>query len=150
MTATTAPTRPGTRVVFELSRVVPLPPEQAWHRLTDWAGHGEWIPMTRVEVDPADPNRFVAWSGVGPLMLEDRMHAIEQHFDGRAGQCRVHKLGPILVGEAEFAVWPGLRPDSSIVHWREDVSVPVLPRFLAPLAAWVGRVLFSQALARMA
>jgi hypothetical protein len=144
-----APRGGGGRVVFQVCRTLPIPTDEAWRRLVDWAGHATWIPMTRVDVDPADPNRFVAWSGIGPVMLEDRMEAVEQHFDGASGRCRVLKLGPVLVGEAEFAVFPGLTPGSSVVQWREDVTVRRLPRFLTSVASVLGGRLFAGSLARM-
>jgi hypothetical protein len=146
----TTPSRTGTRVAFELDRTVALAPEVAWRRLVDWPGHADWIPMTRVEVDTQDPARFVAWSGLGKLALEDRMHAVEQEFDGVNGHCRVEKLGPVLVGEAAFTVAPGPTAGSSTVSWREDVAVPYLPKFLAPVAAKIGGLLFGASLRRMA
>ena len=127
-----------------------LDPAEAWRRLTDWAGHADWVPMTRVEVDPADPDAFVAFSGPGPLALEDRMRAGERSFDGSTGSCRVDKLGPVLVGEAEFAVRPGETAGSTVVGWREDVLVPHLPRVFVPLVAAAGRFLFGWSLGRMA
>lgn len=144
------PPRRGARVVFDLDRTVALAPQQAWARLTDWAGHANWIPMTRVAVDPDDPARFTAWSGPGPLALEDRMRATAMDFDGSSGRCHVDKLGPVLVGEASFTVAPGPDADTSVVTWHEDVVVPHLPGFLAPVAAAVGRLLFGWSLGRMA
>lgn len=140
----------GTRVRFDVAVVVPVGPERAWQRLTDWRTHGDWIPMTRVEVDPADPNRFTAWSGPGKLALEDRMCAEPAEFDGSSGRCRVAKLGPVLVGEAEFSVGPGLAPGTATVQWREDVTVPRLPTLFAPAVAWVSARLFALSLRRMA
>jgi hypothetical protein len=138
------------KVVFEIERTLPLSPGEAWERLVDWPGHGDWVPMTRVEVDATDPSRFVAWSGVGPLTLEDRMRVAEQHFDGESGACRVVKVGPVLTGEASFTVQPGAEPDTAVVVWREDVAVPHLPQFLSPVAAAAGKVLFGWSLKRMA
>lgn len=137
------------RVVFGVSRVLELTPQQAWSELVDWAGHARWVPMTRVEVDPADPDRFTAWSGVGPLALEDRMRAEEQRFDGSNGYCRVSKLGPVLVGTAEFAVSPAMRDGTAVVEWREDVEVPALPRVLVPVVAAASSALFGWSLRRM-
>jgi hypothetical protein len=145
-----ASTRRGASVAFSLERTLEIEPAVAWSMLTDWGGHADWIPMTRVEVDPADPARFTAWSGLGALALEDRMRATESEFDGSTGRCLVEKLGPVLVGEAEFTVRPGPTPGTATVAWREEVGVPHLPRFLAPAAAAVGKVLFGQSLNRMA
>ncbi|MGA1345410.1 MAG: SRPBCC family protein [Ilumatobacteraceae bacterium] len=145
-----APTRRGSRVEFSLARTVDLSPERAWAMLVDWPGHAEWVPMTSVEVDPEDPNRFTAWSGLGRrLALEDRMVTVEQTFDGEHGRCLVHKLGPVLVGEAEFTVAPGPTSGTAVVHWREDVHVPYLPGPLSGLTGRIGALLFAQALRRM-
>jgi hypothetical protein len=142
--------RTGTRVVFDVCVAVPLTPERAWRELTDWGGHGDWIPLTRVDVDPADPSRFVAWSGIGRAALEDRMHAEDAQFDGVHGRCRVAKLGPVLVGSAELAVGPGLADGTTVVQWHEDVTVPRLPRMLSPLVGWISARTFAAALRRMA
>jgi hypothetical protein len=140
-----------TSVVFELSRIVSMTPDAAWQRLTDWRSHGEWIPLTHVEVDAADPDSFTAWSGIGKrLALEDRMKLVEQSVDGGIRRAHIAKLGPVLVGEAEFSVSPGITPDSAVVQWRESVSVPHLPKVLAPVAAWIGKFLFTMSLGRMA
>lgn len=143
-------TASGALVEFTVSETVPLPPAEAWTRLVDWRGHGDWIPMTRVDVDPDDPNRFVAWSGLKPLVLEDRMYADHLEFDGTVGRAHVHKLGPVLVGDADLLVSPGLTDRQAVVVWREAVRVPYLPALLAPIAAWLGKTLFAQSLRRMA
>lgn len=146
--ATSAPPR-GARVAFELSRTVPLPVDQAWEMLTDWKGHEQWIPMTRVDIDPSNPDAFVAWSGPRPLALEDRMQVMASSFDGQTGSCRVAKLGPVLVGEASFTVAPGVSDGTTVVGWREDVNVRFVPRLLAPVVARIGSALFSHSLGRM-
>lgn len=139
-----------TTVSFELSRIVPMTPELAWQCLTDWRSHGEWIPLTRVEADPDDPDGFTAWSGIGRLALEDRMRLIDRRVDDFGRRARIAKLGPVLVGEAEFSVSAGITTDSAVVQWREVVSVRHLPQMLAPLAAWIGKHLFTMALGRLA
>ena len=139
-----------TIVAFELSRIVPMTPELAWQRLTDWRSHGEWIPLTRVDVDPVDPDHFTAWSGIGRLALEDRMQLIDRTVDECGRRARIAKLGPVLVGEAEFSVSAGITTESAVVQWREVVRVAHLPRILGPVAAWIGKCLFTMALGRMA
>ena len=138
-----------TTVTFELSRIVSITPELAWQCLTDWQGHGDWIPLTRVDVDPADPDRFTAWTGIGPLALEDRMRLVDQQVDGTVRRARIAKLGPVLVGEAQLSVSPGLRPDTAVVQWLEVVEMPHLPKALAPAAGWIAKQLFTMALGRM-
>lgn len=139
----------GTRVAFELEKQINLSSAEAWKRLVDWEGHGKWIPMTRVDVDPTDRTRFVAWTGIRPLVLEDRMHQLTENWDGTQGDSRVAKLGPILVGEAEFSVKPGSAANTAIVKWREDVRVPFLPRVLAPIVGWASKQAFAFSIKKM-
>ncbi len=106
--------------------------------------------MTRIEVDRNDPARFVAWSGIRPLVLEDRMHQLSGEFNGNTGSSIVAKLGPILVGEAEFSVRPGKDSNHTMVTWREDVAVKWLPRFLAPITALVSKKMFANGVKKMA
>ena len=147
-----APTTRGSRVVFDLTRVVGLDAATTWRMLTDWAGHADWVAMTTVDVDPNDPRRFTAWSGpTRRLALEDRMVAVEQHFDEAtgSGHCVVHKLGPVLVGEAAFTVNPGTASGTTEVHWREDVHVPYLPSPLSAIVGRLGAVFFGRGLVQM-
>jgi hypothetical protein len=138
------------RVVFELEVEVPLTSQEAWDRLNDWPSHGKWIPLTRIDVDRNDPARFVAYSGIRPLVLEDRMHQLTAQFDGTTGDSTVAKLGPILVGEAQFAVKPGASANSSIVRWREDVAVKWLPKFLVAPTSFIAKKMFAQGVKKMA
>ena len=155
MTTSTSPAketrRRSNRVVFDADVTLDMTVDTVWSELIDWGGHGRWIPMTRVEVDPQDPNRFIAWSGLGRLALEDRMHATEISFDGQRGTCHVDKLGPVLVGFAALtvtAVGTDATPRTR-VQWHEDVMVPYVPRFLTPVAARASGLLFSVALKRL-
>lgn len=153
-TSTTTPNetrRRSNRVVFDADVTLDMPIDKVWAELVDWGGHGRWIPMTRVDVDPQDPNRFIAWSGLGRIALEDRMHATEMAFDGQRGTCHVDKLGPVLVGFAELTV-TAAGTDSAPrtrVQWHEDVMVPYLPKFLSPVVAKASGLLFSIALKRL-
>lgn len=142
--------RTNARVVFEVDVEIPLTSQEAWNRLTDWPSHGKWIPLTRIDVDRADPKKFVAYSGIRPLVLEDRMHQLTEQFDGTSGDSTVAKLGPILVGEARFAVKPGPSPTSCVVSWREDVAVKWLPRFLTAPVAFVAKQAFASSIKKMA
>ena len=149
------PSGKGARVIFDVHRNVALTPEQAWEALIDWAGHGDWVPLTHVDIDSADPNRFTAWSGPGAsgwgrrLALEDRMQAVKVEFDADYGHCGVHKLGPTLQGVAELTVSPGPLEGTSTIHWHENVTVRRLPRFLSSITGTVSAALFNLALGRM-
>lgn len=142
------------RVRFELSRRFEIPVRELWDELVDWPGHGAWIPATTIEGDAGDPTEvgygFTAWTGFRPLALEDRMRVTRCDWDETAatGACDVEKLGPILRGTAGFSV----RADgtASVLEWYEDVTVPYLPGFLAPVAALGGRLGFTLALRKLA
>lgn len=140
----------GARVAFELEVLVQLEPQEAWNRLNDWSTHGKWIPLTRIDVDQTDPKRFIAWSGIRPLVLEDRMHQLTATFDGQIGDSTVAKLGPVLIGEARFSVRPGPQQDSTIVGWYEAVNVKWLPRFLVAPVAFLAKKAFESSVKKMA
>ena len=125
-----------------------------WDELVDWPAHGEWIPATTIEGEGGDSNEvgytFTAWTGFRPVALEDRMRVTRCDWDddAQAGVCDVEKLGPVLSGTAGFTV----RADGSgsVIDWREDVTVPYLPAFVAPVAAFVGRIGFRLSLRSLA
>lgn len=122
--------------------------------MVDWTAHANWIPATRVKVDPGDPHAigatFTAWTGYGPLTLEDRMRVKELTFDRATGtgRCVVEKLGPVLTGTAGFTV----EPDGSRtrLEWFEDVDVKYLPRFAAPAVDRLSALGFAQGMKRLA
>lgn len=139
--------RPVTRVVFDANAILDMPIDRAWQELTNWGGHGRWIPLTKVDVDAHDPNRFVAWSGFKPLALEDRMRATNLQFDGQRGTCHVEKLGPVLVGFADVTMTA--EGNCSRVVWHEDVTVPYLPSMLAGIVGKASAAFFAWSLRRM-
>lgn len=141
-------------VRFEVRHEFRSDARAVWDALVDWEGHAEWVPSTRMEVGSGDPTRegatFTAYTGFGPLVLEDRMRVEECDWDeGSAqGSCEVAKLGPVLTGSAGFRVAP--HDGGAVVEWFEKVQVPRLPQFAAPLAARVGAVGFSRAMRNLA
>ena len=149
------PSGKGARVVFDVHRDVALDAETTWEALIDWAGHGDWVPLTHVDVDVNNPDVFTAWSGPGAsgwgrrFALEDRMHAITTEFDAGYGHCVVHKLGPTLQGVAQLTVSPGPVPGTTSIHWHENVTVRRLPTFLSSLTGTISAALFNMALGRM-
>ncbi|NNE11853.1 MAG: SRPBCC family protein [Ilumatobacter sp.] len=143
------------QVHFDVRHEFETPSEQVWGELVDWEGHAAWIPMTRMEVEPGEPTapgaRFTAYTGLGPLALEDRMEVVDCEWDEAAasGSCTVAKLGPVLRGRAWFTVSP--KDDSqSVVDWNEDVTVPYTPQFLAPVVARFGAFGFKMGMRRLA
>jgi len=127
---------------------------ELWDELVDWPAHGAWIPATTIDSEPGDPTAvgytFTAWTGFRPVALEDRMRVTQCDWDEttQVGVCEVEKLGPVLGGRAGFTV--RVDGSGSAIDWREDVTVPYLPRFLAPVAAFFGRIGFQLALRSLA
>jgi hypothetical protein len=142
------------QVKFEVIQAFRAPALSVWSELIDWKGHADWVPMTRVEVEPGDPAaigaRFTAWTGLGPLALKDQMEVSVLDWDANtaSGTCEVTKLGPVLRGKAGFTVTP--TATGSELRWIEDVTVPIAPQFLAPVFARIGVIGFRQALRGLA
>lgn len=139
---------------FEVVRTFDETTQVVWNALVDWPAHGEWIPATRVEMGSDDPTavgaEFTGYTGFGPVVLEDRMRVTRCDWsDGRgAGFCEVDKLGPVLRGRAWFTVEPD--GAGTVVAWVEDVAVPYVPRFLAPLINHAATIGFRFSLRRLA
>lgn len=156
MAATTAPSPPriGTPVRFDVTVDFDASARAVWDAMVDWEAHGEWIPATRVVVDGDDPTAvgatFTGWTGVGPLMLEDRMRVAicDWDDDAQVGRCEVDKLGPVLTGRAGFTVSP--TATGSQVVWFEDVSVRRLPGPLGPIVARLSALGFRAGMGRLA
>lgn len=141
-------TNRGSRVFFRSEAIIDAPRDVVWSHLTDWSTHGEWIPLTHVDVNPSDPDLFTAFSGIGPLVLEDRMRVRDSHVGDDQSTCTIDKIGPHLVGVAKMTLTP-IGQDRTLVDWSEDVHVPYLPAFAAPAAARVASALFRAALMRL-
>lgn len=130
------------------------PARVVWDDLVDWKGHEEWIPMTRVEVGEGDMtavgHEFTAWTGPGPLALEDRMRVTKCDWDPGAdsGECEVEKLGPVLRGQAGFTVTP--TATGSTMEWFEDVTVKYVPQFVAPVINTLAAAGFKQGMKGLA
>ena len=138
---------------FVVSVEFDQPARRVWDELIDWKAHEAWIPMTRVEIHDADStavgSTFTAWTGPGPLALEDRMRVAVCDWSETtgSGSCTVDKLGPVLDGEARFTVTP--RGDDSVVKWTEDVAISWLPGFLGKPVAWIGAAGFRFGMRRL-
>jgi hypothetical protein len=145
---------PMAHVTFEVVQDFRASASAVWTELVDWKGHADWVPMTRVEVEPGDPTaigaRFTAWTGLGPLALKDQMQVSILDWDAAttSGTCEVIKIGPVLRGKAGFTVAP--TATGSELRWIEDVTVPIAPQFLAPVFARLGVIGFRQALRKLA
>ncbi|MFJ7958830.1 SRPBCC family protein [Streptomyces sp. NPDC096319] len=137
--------------LFRIERTVPLPPAEAWRRLTDWPAHGRQVPLTRTRVLTPGPNgpgtRFTARTGLGRLSFDDPMEVVrwEPPAPGRPGVCRLTKSGRVVRGWAlvEVADAPG---GGSRVSWTEELSVRGLPRAFDRVLSAAGHHVFARAL----
>lgn len=142
------------RITFDVHHRFDQDARTVWDELVDWKSHENWIPMTRVEVGDGAPtdigHEFTAWTGIGPLSLEDRMRVTKCEWDvtTSSGECEVAKLGPVLDGTAGFDVAPD--GAGSTIDWHEDVSVKYVPQFLAPILAKIGAIGFKQGMKGLA
>ncbi|MFE2142199.1 SRPBCC family protein [Streptomyces sp. NPDC059456] len=141
---------PGIRIVHR----TPLPPAEAWRRVTDWERHGAQVPLTRTIIGTAPPTRvgtrFTARTGVGRITFDDPMEVAlwRPPADASPGLVRLEKRGRAVTGWAEIGVRPG-PAGGSVVEWREELHVRGLGRRFDPLVAAAGRLLFARALARL-
>ncbi|MFE5796474.1 SRPBCC family protein [Streptomyces sp. NPDC056503] len=135
---------------FRVARSVPLAPEEAWRRLTDWPAHGRRVPLTRTTVLTSGPSRagtrFTARTGLGPLGFDDPMEVVrwEPPSGGRPGVCRLEKYGRLVRGWAEIEV--ASEAGGCRVLWTEELSVRGVPGVFDGALARVGRVVFGRAL----
>jgi len=141
-------------VIFQLERTVPLSPQDAWRRLTQWSRHGDAVPFTRVHVLTPPPTRegtvLVARSGVGPLAFDDRMEVTgwqPPDADG-PGRCRLDKRGRVVLGWAEIEVRPSPGGRTRVI-WREELRLRFLPSLFDPLLRTTARSVFGRAVNRL-
>lgn len=127
-----------------LEQHLPMRAGDAWRVLCDWEDHGRWVPFTKVETN-ADGS-FVAYTGVWPMRLTDRMQV--SSIDEAGMSAVIEKLGPYVKGEAAFSV-RAFDEDSCVVVWRENISIPLVPSFLSPLLKYATKAAFKLALKRM-
>ncbi|MEU9076951.1 SRPBCC family protein [Kitasatospora sp. NPDC048538] len=138
---------------FVLTRRSPLPPDACWGRVTAWRAHGDRVPFTRVTVVRGTGRRpgdvIQARTRIAGFLVDDPMEiaAFTAPAPGRNGLCRLEKLGRPVRGWAELRVraldGPG---GGSEVVWEEEIEVTILPRFLDPLVALGGRLVFGRVL----
>ena len=123
---------------IEIVREVPLTPEEAWARITDWPRHARAVPLTKIH---RTPNGFVARTGVGRVGFDDPMRVVE---NDPPRYCRLVKDGRVVTGYAEILVEPTAA--GSRVTWRESLHVRGVPRVFAGVERWSSRLLFSRVL----
>lgn len=141
-------------VQFEVVRSFDEAARVVWNELVDWPAHGAWIPATRVEMGSGDPTavgtEFTGYTGYGPLVLTDHMRVTRCDWDESttSGRCEVDKLGPVLQGSAGFTV--EANGSGAVVTWVEDVTVPYVPQFVAPIVARAAAMGFGFSLRKLA
>ncbi len=141
-------------IQFDVRHQFDSPAKEVWDELVDWAGHAAWIPATRVDVHAEDGTAvgatFTAYTGFGRLALEDRMQVTRCDWadESSSGDCEVEKLGPILKGRAGFTVAP--EGNGAVLHWFEDVTVPYVPQFAAPVVGRLGALGFKSGMRKLA
>ncbi|MFE6236558.1 SRPBCC family protein [Cellulosimicrobium sp. NPDC057862] len=132
----------------------------AW--VADPRTHPRWIPLTVVATPaargPEVGDRFTMVSGPSARRtgrgFTDRM--VVEALDrpsvaaGRTGSTRVHKLGPVLLGDAGFDVVPLGRGRCRVVWWEEAYLAGPLPRAVtAPLVGLALRWMMRTSLRRL-
>lgn len=115
------------------ARTLPLPAEAAFALVTDLSRHGEWIPLTRMDV-PRRPLRVGdAVVATTARVLVDRMTVVrlDPPLGGDDGVAVLRKNGPLLLGAARITV-RSAGPGRARVVWDEDVWLRgPLPRGLS-------------------
>ncbi|MEE4540563.1 SRPBCC family protein [Streptomyces sp. V4-01] len=135
--------------LFVIERTTPLPPAEAWRRLTDWQRHAAAVPLTRITVPTPPPagagTVVLARTGVGRLGFDDPMRITAWRPEGPERHCRLEKTGRTVTGWAEIDVSPDPHGGSgAAVRWREDLQVRGVPRALDGVTAQVGRRVFGR------
>ncbi|WP_406209549.1 SRPBCC family protein [Kitasatospora sp. NBC_01560] len=138
---------------FVLTRRTALPPAVCLERLTDWPRHGDHVPFTRVRASRGT-GRLVgdvvlARTRLGPFVIDDLMEIVEltAPTPGSDGLCRLEKRGRRVLGRAELRVRAaGGGADGSEVTWAEEIRFAGVPRFLDPVLARAGRIVFGRVL----
>jgi hypothetical protein len=132
---------------FDVVRSSSLSAEEALSRLTDFRRHADFVPLTTVSV--TGPRQrlgtmVVTRTALGPVGFDDPMEVVAWHDPAgtRPGMCRLEKRGRVLHGWAQVTV--SALEIGSLVHWHEEASLPIEPRFLSWLIKPAGRLLFGR------
>lgn len=118
---------------FEIARSMPADPLRTWDVLGDLPSYAQFQPLTRIRATPGPIGpgwSFVAYTGVGPLSVVDRM-VVTVWEPGR--HFTIVKVGPVLDGGAEVHLTP--EGDSTRVVWREEIVLR--PGWLGRRVAWL-------------
>lgn len=124
--------------LIEIVREVPLTPDEAWSRVTSWERHGQFVPLTRIDLTAGG---FDAFTGVGPIGFHDPMEVVEWR---EPSFCRLEKRGRVVTGWAELSVDPLGSTGLTRVTWREDIHVVGMPRLMDGVTRASSKALFSR------
>ena len=141
---------------FTATREVAAPADAVWARVTDWAAHGRWVPMTTMVITRDTGGvgtTFTGRSGIGPAAFDDPLEVVrwEPPTATRAGTAGLVHRGRLVLGTAEVQVVP-LPGGRSRVRWTEDLALVDrrLSRAITLPLVVGGRASFALVLARMA
>jgi polyketide cyclase/dehydrase/lipid transport protein len=130
---------------FVVQRDSPLPPAEAWARVTDWRRHARWVPLTAIDVPTPPPNGvgtvFVARTGLRRRGFDDPMEVVQ--WDPPRF-CRIEKRGRVMLGWAELSIEQ--LGAGSRVTWREEAVPAKLPAFARGVSQAAGKILFARVL----
>ncbi|MGB5951003.1 MAG: SRPBCC family protein [Ornithinimicrobium sp.] len=135
---------------FDLARRVNASPRHTFEVFSDFANHGDFIPLTTMITDSHPMGvgwRFTGRTGLGPLALVDKM--VITVWDP-PHEFRIEKLGPMVDGWAHVH-FSAEGTDTRVV-WRERIVARPAPvgRGLAPVLDPLNRRMFGRALDKMA
>ncbi len=143
---------------LHLTRHTSASPAAVWDVVTDFAGYGDWMPMTRMVTDDGAPRLgwgFAGISGIGPLAFSDSMLVTQWDPPVSGDQAvpavfRIVKTGRLLGGWAEITITPEPNAGSRL-DWVEDVVVRPMPfkRFFAPVLDRASTWLYGRAVDAM-
>lgn len=137
---------------IEVTRSTSLSVAQAWAAVTDFAGHGDVIPLTTIVTDPGRPRlgwRFAGVTRLGPVRFTDPMLVTTwepPQGSPSAGRVRLVKIGRWLQGWAEITV--EAEGEGACVTWCETLRPrpDPLPALSRPISSMLGKRLFERAL----
>lgn len=138
---------------FTVSHTTTISPLAAWERVVDWPRHGEFVPLTTVEVTSERQRGvgtvFSARTGIGRAGFDDPMEVVEWQppANGHAGHCRLEKRGRVMIGWALLQVEP--HGTGARVSWTEEAKPAGLPAFTDRGSAAAGRLLFGRVLRKL-
>ena len=159
--------------VLHLTRHTAASPAAVWDVVADFAGYGDWMPMTRMVTDGGPPRLgwgFAGISGIRPLAFSDSMLVTQWDpptADLAAGPAgsgvvpapavfRIVKTGRLLGGWAEITVTAEPRVGTpgvlgSRLDWVEEVVVRPLPfkRLFSPVLDRASTWLYGRAIDAM-